>query len=181
MIAVITDLKDIRQLRNRLGITQSQLAIHAGVSQSLIAKVEAGTIEPTYSNGRKILDALLSLSHTEEKQADEIMQKKIIMLTPEEDIHKAVMSMKKWGISQLPVVDKGQMVGYVSDSTLLDHILENKNQTIGEIMQDPPPVVSRTASITVISSILRFYPFVMVSRKGRLIGIITKSDIISNV
>ncbi len=38
-------LEDIAKRRHQLGLKQSELAKAAGVSQSLIAKLEAGTID----------------------------------------------------------------------------------------------------------------------------------------
>ena len=38
----------ISKIRKQLGLTQIQLANLAGVSQSLIAKLESGRIDPSY-------------------------------------------------------------------------------------------------------------------------------------
>ncbi|MFQ5647816.1 MAG: helix-turn-helix transcriptional regulator, partial [Candidatus Aenigmatarchaeota archaeon] len=41
------EITEIRKIRKKLGLTQSQLAQEARVSQSLIAKIEAGKLDPT--------------------------------------------------------------------------------------------------------------------------------------
>jgi predicted transcriptional regulator len=41
-----------------LGLTQGQLAKIAGVSQSFIAKIESGKIDPSYSKVKTIFDVL---------------------------------------------------------------------------------------------------------------------------
>lgn len=51
-------LEEIKQIRKKYNLTQSDLAKRSGVSQSLIAKIEAGRIDPTYSNAQKIFNAL---------------------------------------------------------------------------------------------------------------------------
>ncbi|MBI2079314.1 helix-turn-helix domain-containing protein, partial [Candidatus Micrarchaeota archaeon] len=43
------DVSKLGSLRRKLGITQKELAKLAGVSQSLIAKIEMGKIDPAYS------------------------------------------------------------------------------------------------------------------------------------
>ena len=49
---------EIRARRLELGLTQVQLAKLAGVTQAYIAKIEAGTADPTVSILEKILETL---------------------------------------------------------------------------------------------------------------------------
>ena len=49
------ELDKIKQMRQKLGLTQTQLAKLAGVSQSMITKIERGTIEPSYLIAKKII------------------------------------------------------------------------------------------------------------------------------
>ena len=55
------DLKEIKELRKKYKLTQEELAKKANVSQTLITKIEAGKIDPTYSNAQKILEAIEEL------------------------------------------------------------------------------------------------------------------------
>ena len=43
---MITELREIKELRKKFGLTQTDLAELAGVSQSLIAKLESNMIDP---------------------------------------------------------------------------------------------------------------------------------------
>ena len=52
------ELKDIGRRRRQLGLKQVELARLAGVSQSLIAKVERGKIDLAYSKAQEIFRAL---------------------------------------------------------------------------------------------------------------------------
>ncbi len=47
--------EDLKKRRNELGLTQSDLAKRAGVSQPLIARIESGDVDPRLSTVRKIL------------------------------------------------------------------------------------------------------------------------------
>ncbi|HML25821.1 MAG TPA: helix-turn-helix domain-containing protein, partial [Methanomethylovorans sp.] len=47
----------IRQKRNELRLTQSELAKRAGVSQPLIARIEAGDVDPRLSTLKRIFNA----------------------------------------------------------------------------------------------------------------------------
>ena len=72
------ELQEIRHLRKRYNLTQSQLAKLAGVSQSLIAKIEAGTVDPTFSHAKRILESLHGLSREREPKAEQLITSKII-------------------------------------------------------------------------------------------------------
>ncbi|MEM2850330.1 MAG: helix-turn-helix domain-containing protein [Candidatus Bathyarchaeia archaeon] len=55
--------EDIRRLRKLFKLTQRELAIRAGVSQSLIARIEAGTVDPRLSTLGKIMRVLTAPEH----------------------------------------------------------------------------------------------------------------------
>ena len=67
------DIKDIKRIRLQIGLTQSKLADKSGVSQSLIAKVESGLIDPGYSSVKKIFDTLDSLQSENTSTAKDLM------------------------------------------------------------------------------------------------------------
>ena len=75
---MLAEIAEIKVLRKRHNLTQSQLAKLAGVSQSLIAKLESGMIDPSYTNFRKIYDVLTGLKEEREAKAEEVMSKRII-------------------------------------------------------------------------------------------------------
>ena len=76
-------------------MTQSQLAKRACVSQSLIAKIEANRIDPTYTKVQKIFEALNSLEQKNEVKISDVMNKKIIPALPKEDVHSVIKKMQK--------------------------------------------------------------------------------------
>ena len=173
------DLKNLKELRKKFNLTQWALAKRAGVSQSLIAKIEMGILDPTFSNAKKIFDALELLTKGKEVKAEEIMNKKIIYVSPSTDMHEAIKRMKKYEISQLPVIDDGDLIGMISESIILDALLNaQKDIDVGEIMQDAPPIISRKTGFNVISGLLKVYPLLVVAERGTLQGVITKSDLI---
>ncbi len=175
-------LEDIKTIRAQLGITQAELAYRAKVSQSLIAKIESGLLDPTYNNAKKIFDALSELQGKEDILAKEIMQKNVISITSKTQINEAIKKMKKHEISQLPVIENGKCLGLVSESILLDEIIKGSHERkIKDIMKDAPPIVPSKSSVEIISNLLKFFPMVLVSDNGKISGLITKSDVIRNV
>ncbi|MDG6910121.1 MAG: helix-turn-helix domain-containing protein, partial [Nitrososphaerota archaeon] len=49
MSSSIIEPRQLKKIRTELGFTQGRLAKEAGVSQSIVAKIEAGSVDPTYS------------------------------------------------------------------------------------------------------------------------------------
>ncbi len=178
------DLSEIKHIRKQLGITQKELANLANVSQSLIAKIESNSIDPTYTNANKIFTTLDILSKKEEKKVNEIMNSKIISVKETQNICDAIKLMKNNEISQLVVLDENKKPsGFISEKILIDMLLENKSKDtiIKNIMMDCPPIISLDSPIQVASHLLKFYPIVIVNKNSKFKGIITKSDIIVNM
>lgn len=175
------ELEEIKEIRKRFGLTQSQLADRAGVSQSLIAKVEAGRLDPTYSKAKRIFEAIDTLGRKKELRAEQIMNTHIISVKPYDDIKEAIKKMKKADISQMPVIEEHKSIGIVSESIILEALLNKKGSKIKDIMEDSAPVVSKNTTVAAISNLLRFYPMVLVSDGGELKGVITKSDLLGKV
>ena len=176
-----SELTEIKKIRKSLGLTQFELAKRAGVSQSLIAKIESESLDPTFTNAQKIFSALSELEKKEEIKADEVMNKKIITAESHEDIKSVIAKMKKHGISQIPVVEGSSVVGILSESSLLDAVIENKGKFASDVMDEVPPMVSKNTSIHVVSSLLRHYPLVLVADSGKLAGLVTKADVINRL
>ncbi|MEK6867346.1 MAG: CBS domain-containing protein [Nanoarchaeota archaeon] len=174
------ELQEIKHLRKNLDLTQAELAKYANVSQSLIAKIESNSIDPTFTNAQKIFAALQSLSEKEEQKAASVMNKNLIFLEPSDSLKVAIQRMKKHSISQLPVIENKKAVGFISETAILDAIINNKSSdtAITEIMSEAPPTIDTNASIKVISHLLKFYSLILVAEKGKLLGLITKSDML---
>ena len=175
------ELEEVKKIRKKLGMTQTDLAKRAGVSQSLVAKIESGKIDPTYTKTKKIFSALSDLEKKGEIKAEQLMTNRLIAIEPGKNIKEAIDKMKKSQISQLPVVQNENLVGLVSESSILDALIEKKFEKVSEIMQEAPPIVSKNTGIQVISNLLKHFPIVIVSENGKLIGLITKSDLLGKV
>lgn len=175
-------LNEIKHIRKNLGLTQKQLADEAGLSQSFIAKLEAGDIDPTYSHVEKLTSVLDRMARHEEKKAKDIMGKSIFFLKPENKANEAIELMKKRAISQIPVLSKNKAVGIVSETTILNNFGKDMNKILlKDIMEDAPPVLSKEATITIVSELLKHYPLILVQDSGKLKGVITKSDLFKNM
>ena len=177
-------LEDIAKRRRQLGLKQSELAKMAGVSQSLIAKLEAGTIDSSYTKVKTIFDMLERLEFKTKVQADEVLHKNVVTVQKKEPISKVVKLMKEHGYSQIPVFEGKHSVGSISEKAILRQILAGKDlEQISklpteEIMEEAFPQINEDAPLSLISSLLQTYSAVLVSKKGGVIGIITKADLL---
>ena len=177
------ELQDIKKLRTRLGLRQSQLASLAGVSQSLIAKIERGKIDPAYSKVKAILQALDSAKNTEEEYAKDAMNKEVIFLQQNAPVEKAVRLMKEKGFSQIPVLGAGGIAGTITEGNIMDAMVKFGHEkvsrlSVGKIMSEPLLCVRENTPCRVIAEILKAEKAVLVTKEGRILGIITKMDLI---
>lgn len=177
------DIGKIGSIRRKIGLTQKELAKLSGVSQSLIAKIEMGKLDPAYSKVLAISEALENEMNKSKsaKHAKDIMSSQIISVNKDEKLDKVIKIIKERDISQLPVFSNNDLVGSISDSKVADLILERGSAalmlTVGDFMEESFPTVPPTAHLEVVANLLNFYKAVLV-KDGKIIGIITKVDLI---
>lgn len=179
---MVFDITKLKEIRKKLDITQKKFASIARVSQSLIAKIESKRIDPSYSNVLKIEEAINSLTKEKEASAKEIMVRKIITVNKEEKAQNIIKIMGKYSISQVPVLDRGIAIGLVTESSILSKDVKEIEKSIAnDLMIEAPPIIAENAKMSVISSLLKFYPLVLVKKEKKLMGLITKSDLLKSL
>jgi predicted transcriptional regulator len=177
-------LEEIAKKRRTLGLKQAELAKLAGVSQSLVAKLESGRIDSSYTKVKMIFDVLDRLEAKTKIQEEKVVPNKVIGIQKDEPVSKVVRLMKDHGYSQIPVFNGKQSVGSVSEKTILRQILAGRDLAqisklpTEQIMEEAFPQVSEDAPLSLISSLLQTYSAVLVARKGEVVGIITKADLL---
>jgi predicted transcriptional regulator len=175
----------IGEKRRKLGITQQKLAKMAGVSQSLIAKIESGRIDPAYSKVTSITEALEREQFSKEKTAKDIMHTGIETVSAGENLHSAAAKMRKHSISQMPVLDSNRVVGSISEEIVLLHFPSDPKKIahllVGEVMAEAFPSALPLTPISAVAALLRHYPAVLVMERGSIAGIITKADLLETI
>jgi predicted transcriptional regulator len=179
------DPKQLKKIRVQLGITQSELAKAAGVSQSLIAKLESGLVDPSFSTMKAISEALRSHIRMEGKKAADVMSSPVIPVQSNTSISESINLMKKNNVSQLPVYSGTRLVGSISENqivTLLSGVEDPRallSKPISTVVQPSFPVVSVDTPIEALFSLFKFVPAVLVASGEKVEGIITKIDMLS--
>lgn len=184
---MLPELSEIRERRKQLNLTQLQLAELSKVSQSLIAKIENQTAVPSYANAKKLFDTLEKTSVLHEVKAQDVMQTRVFALDAQDSLQKAIKTMEKNGISQLPVLENGQVIGTVSEKGLLKRIengysKEQLAQTpIREVLERGLAQIPPETPFKAVAGLLETSPAVLVTENGKTRGIISKSDLLKSV
>lgn len=178
------ELLRIKLLRKKHSLTQSGLAKLAGVSQSLIAKIETGRIDPTFSHAKRILEVLRGIDTEQEPKAEQLVTHKIISVGKNEPLSECVRKMKANSISQLPVTEGKHVVGLVSETNIIEKLAEGENPNrllVKDVMEEAPPIVVKTTPLSAVTELLRHSPLVIVAENGKPKGVITKADILKKI
>lgn len=179
------ELEDIRKLRKRLDLTQNALARLSGASQSMIAKIEGGRMDPSYSNAMRIFGALeAEMERRKESRgtASSIMARHVISVKPGERLGAVIGAMKGKSISQVPVLEGGRNVGSVSEDDFSEWFSRYGANVplarVSEVMKEGFPVVPEDMGTESVAELLKSYKALLVGNRGRIVGIITKADLI---
>jgi predicted transcriptional regulator len=175
-------IDSIKQIRLKIGITQKKLASMTGVSTSMINQIESGRSQPSYETAKKIFENLSKLegessSHT----AGDFCSTDIIKLKPSNTLHDAIKKMHQSSISQIPVFSDSDVVGIVSEDGIVKHLVdlgeaELKKSKLEDTMESVPPIVDWNTPANVLVPLIRYSKCILVSKKSKIIGIITASD-----
>lgn len=175
---MIFDVSQLKKIRRQLELTQHAFAKQAGISQSMVAKIESGKLDPAYSKVRQIEQALAAFTHQEEKKAREIMAAPVVSVKPDARVSEVVRIMQRKGISQVPVVERRHVIGMVSEGSILGREDNVAHLKANVVMTETPPIIGLETGVSVIKQLLQFYPCVLVKEKEKLVGIITRADLL---
>ena len=179
---MVFDITQLRKIRKQLDITQHAFAKEAGISQSMVAKIESGKLDPTYSYVRKIEDVIAKLTKHEEKEAKDVMCEKIYSVKKETKVKEIINMMARHEISQVLVAQRSNFIGLVTERSLLN-IGEGESslKSAMDVMVESPPIIDLNAKLSIAVELLKFYPLILVKKEGKLAGVITKSDVIKSL
>jgi len=175
--------EELRARREALGIRQTELAARAGISQSMVARIEAGSVDPRTSTLRKIVHVLNTAEQTR-MTAAEVMHTPVFSIQASEPVARAIDIMNHNNISQLPVIERGVPVGCISESVIVKAIEQqrlHKTQLfmVRDFMEPGFPTVPPDMDVETVVSILQQNHAVLVVDGRTVRGVITKHDLIS--
>ena len=179
---------DIRKRRKMLDITQSELAVASGISQSTITKVEQGKISASYNTVVKLFETLDQMGdRKKEIPIMDIATRDIVSVQEDSGVPEALEILKETGFSQMPVFRGESSVGSISEKVILKLISSGKSMDqlsrmrVSDVMEDSFPTISENTSMEGLSSMLNTSNAVLITRKGKIIGMITRADVLKLV
>jgi cystathionine beta-synthase len=108
--------------------------------------------------------------------------KSVIAVSPDDILKTAINLMRKYDISQIPVVKDSVQVGSLKDLTIMKKLANKETwcrQKIGEMMDEPLPTVNKTDKILDPFSLLKDKNAVVVLDNNKIVDIITTIDVIN--
>lgn len=180
-------IQEIKKRRLALGISQKKLAFSVGASQSLVAKIESNRVNPSYDVVKKIFEYLDRMEQPKTGLAKDVEKRDLVWIRKGEKIREAAEKMRLHGFSQLPVRDDREeiCVGSLSERQIVQGLLRAADpksfyeKQVFEVMQDQFPVVDENISVNAVAVLLQHSQAVLTARRGKVIGIITASDLLA--
>ena len=106
----------------------------------------------------------------------------LVTVGPEHTVSDAIQLMNNYGLSQLPVLDEGRSVGSLREGKLMAKLLGNRElmqAKVAEVMDRGFPVVDEDAGMESAMKYLRTSPAILIEEYGRIVGIITRHDVLA--
>ena len=107
--------------------------------------------------------------------------KSLVFVTPSDMVAVALEKMDELGLTQIPVLEEGKAVGSLRENRVLAKVVRNRdllNSAVSEVMEASFPAVDVDASSSEVTRRLQTSPAVLVEEYGRIVGIITRHDVL---
>ena len=107
--------------------------------------------------------------------------KSLVSVKPSDTVGYALAQMNELGLTHLPVIEEGKSVGALRENRVLAKVVRDRellNTLVSQVMESSFPTVDEDASSNEVTRRLQTSPVVLVEEYGRIIGIITRHDVL---
>ena len=109
----------------------------------------------------------------------DIMSRGVICTKPGDKILDVSEKMVRHGISQVPVIVGGRVVGTVTEESIMRRLGSGiVDETAEKVMVAALPIVDEEAEVESIRRLLKTRQGVLVAKGKKVVGIITRSDLL---
>lgn len=105
----------------------------------------------------------------------------LISVAPPDKLSEALAKMNELGLTQIPVLEEGKPVGSLRENRVLAKVVRNRHlldAAVSEVMEASFPTIDVDAGAQEVTQQLQGSPAVLVEEYGRIIGIITRHDVL---
>ncbi|HZI88520.1 MAG TPA: pyridoxal-phosphate dependent enzyme [Pyrinomonadaceae bacterium] len=105
----------------------------------------------------------------------------LVWVAPAAKVGDALSKMNEMGLTQVPVLEDGRPVGSLRENRVLAKVVRNRElleSPVSEVMEASFPTVDVDASSSEVTRRLQSSPAVLVEEYGRIVGIITRHDVL---
>lgn len=117
------------------------------------------------------------ISGTKKPQAP----KTVVSVAPSDSVAGALERMDELGVTQMPVLEEGRAVGSLRENRVLAKVVRNRellSSPVSEVMEASFPILDVDASSSEVARRLQTSQAVLVEEYGRIVGIITRHDVL---
>ncbi len=111
-------------------------------------------------------------------------EKATITVGPGDVLTTAHNRLRNAGFSQLPVMDKGELVGVVTEDAIIRHVFgkpELMNAPVADAMQTAFIQLDKTESVNNLVAMLHVQPYAAIMDGDDFMGLITRSDVLNHL
>ncbi|HSS21588.1 MAG TPA: cysteine synthase [Pyrinomonadaceae bacterium] len=105
----------------------------------------------------------------------------LVSVAPPDKVSEALAKMNELGLTQIPVLEEGKPVGSIRENRVLSKVVRNRHlleAPVSEVMEASFPIIDVDASAEDVARRLQVSPAVLVEEYGRIVGIITRHDVL---
>lgn len=105
----------------------------------------------------------------------------VVSVDPLHSVREALRLMNTYELSEIPVIENGEVIGKMRDSRVMAQILDNKNvldDMVSQYMDEPMPVLDAQADLSACIDMLKNSHTVSVREFGRIVGVISRHDVL---
>lgn len=161
-------------LRKQARLSQTELAQLAGVSQSFIAKLERGQLDPSFSRAQKIESILQQRQLSSQDWIQSVLQPFPTILWDTQSLSSALVQLEQYAAIALPVQnERGTIVGLLHLQPLLDALYFTPNLGQSKLVRElmiSPQFLPLHASTSEVRSILRSRLVVLIGSETKPLG-----------
>lgn len=110
-------------------------------------------------------------------------RRELISVSPEATVSEVIGTMKMHGISRVPVIEDGKLLGILSETKMLERALQGTpaRTRVRELVEAAYTTVDADTEVVVLSELFRRFKVAFVMDGPQVIGAVTKIDLIDYI